>query len=383
MSLGHRPFGVYIHIPFCRKKCRYCDYITYERKESEIPAYLMAVCRELAARSSMVDRSVSSIYVGGGTPNLLGPSGLEFLSTSCREYFVLSPKVEWTIEVNPDHLTPEFLNVALQAGINRLSMGVQCLNDNLLGLIGRLHTAKEAREAFLLASGMGFKNISLDILYGLPAQTPDDFHAGLSEAIGWEPQHVSLCSLTVAPGSDLYDEHEEGTLPLAPEGVVAEIYADARDKLLEAGFEHYEISNFAQSGFASLHNLNYWERGSYMGLGAGAESHVGSTRTRNVENPSDYIRLLESGAPLDKIVLEHEDLSLDLEARDALISGLRTTRGIDVKEYDRRFRTSVLSKYQKPIQTLCQAGLVELAEGRLRLSPRGFMLSHLVFREFL
>jgi oxygen-independent coproporphyrinogen-3 oxidase len=343
----------------------------------------MAVCRELAARSLVVDRPVSSVYIGGGTPNLLGPSGLEFLAASCREHFVLSPNVEWTIEVNSDSLTPDFLKVALQSGINRLSLGVQCLNDNLLRLIGRLHTAKEAREAFLLASGIGFKNISVDLLYGLPAQTPDDFQAGLTEVLGWDPQHVALCPLTVAPGSGLYEEYEEGTLPLAPESIVADIYAAARDALLEAGFEHYEISNFARSGFTSLHNLNDWERGPCLGLGAGAESHIGSTRTRNIEDPTEYVRLLGSEYQLDKVILEHEDLSLDLEARDALISALRTTRGIDVNEYDRRFGTSVLSKYRQSIQTLCQAGLVELANGRLRLSHRGFMLSHLVFREFL
>lgn len=376
-------FGVYVHIPFCRRRCRHCDYISFESRERDIPAYLEALCREMALRAPGSPRSVASLYIGGGTPSLLGPAGIAFLLAACREHFHLGPDAEVTIEVNPESATAELLEAALANGVNRLSIGVIALNDYVLGLLGRLHTAETARAAFVLASGVGFRNISLDLLYGLPAQTTDDFIGGVREVVAWNPAHLSLYALTVVPGSGLYRALEERTLPLLSEAMVADMYSEASALLEAAGYRQYEICNFARPGFASVHNRITWEFAPCLGLGVGAQSYLDGWRLRNTTSLDEYLSILNSGRPARSLQRERRRVPPGELARDALIMGLRQSRGLDIEAYDRAYGTSLLADRREQIETLTRAGMVSIDGGCLRLSPRGLKFSSSVFRQFL
>lgn len=376
-------FGVYIHIPFCRQRCHYCDFVSFERREQHIPAYLAALCREMRLRGSGYSIPVSSLYIGGGTPSLLAPAGIDFLLTACREHFALSPDTEVTLEVNPESTTPELLESALKSGVNRLSLGVHSLNDYILNLLGRLHTGRCARASFLTALGVGFENVSVDLMYGLPAQTEQDFIDGLREVIDWGPTHVSLYALTVVPGTEFYRQYAEGTLALLPEEMVADMYSRASQILEVGGFVQYELSNFARPGFVSVHNRVYWECQSYLGLGVAAHSYLDQCRFHNTPSLDEYLAVMNSAEPIKALERERRRVSPWELARDAFIMALRQSRGVDIEVYDRTYGTSLLRERREQIEALSRAGMIAIDDGRICLSPKGLRFSSRVFRQFL
>jgi oxygen-independent coproporphyrinogen-3 oxidase len=375
--------GLYIHIPFCRKRCRYCDYVSFESRETEMPAYVRALCREMILRGAGLSRPLTSVYIGGGSPGLLGPAGIEFLMTACRENFTLAQDVEVTVESHPETTTPEFVEAALGSGVNRLSLGIIALNDYILELLGRSHDADAARRSYLVASGLGFRNISVELLYGLPAQTDEDCLRGVREVAGWKPAHVSLSELTVVPGTPLHREYRDGAVALVSEDMAAEMYDEAATLLEALDWERYEISSFARDGLRCRHHLTYWENGSYLGLGVGALSSLDGWRLRNTTRLSEYLRILGGDHPRETAVKERVPVSPAREADDALILGLRTTDGVDITDFDRRYGGSLLADRREPIENLHRAGLLVVANGRLQLSPKGLMFSSHVFRQFL
>jgi oxygen-independent coproporphyrinogen-3 oxidase len=375
--------GVYIHVPFCRKRCRFCDYVSFEGKENRVPEYVTALCREIAMRGPGLARTVTSVFIGGGTPGMVGPAGIEFILAACRQYLRLDPDAEITVEGQPDSISPEFVQACRDAGVNRFSLGVVSLNDYILDLLGRSYDAVSAREAFLVLSGLGYHNLSVDLVYGLPAQTQEDCLRGVEEVIDWGATHVSLYALTVVPGTPLYREHKEGVLALASENLVAEMYAEAAHLLEGEGYRRYEISNFARDGFECRHHLIYWWNEPYIGLGVGALSSLDGWRLRNTPRLDEYIQTLGTEGRPASPVWDRRRVDPRDEANDALIQALRQTAGLDIEAFDRIHGGSLLSDRQKQIEALTGAGLVSLSDGRLTLSPKGLMFSGRVFRQFL
>ena len=382
-TVSEERFGIYVHIPFCRHRCLYCDYLSIAGREGEITSYLSALGKEIALRAPSTPQPATSLYIGGGTPSLLGPAGIEFLVSTCRASLDIAPDAEISLEVNPESSSPQLFEAALAAGVNRLVIGVVSLNDYVLELLGRLHSAQVARGCYLTARGLGFEDVCVEMLYGLPAQTEEDFEAGIREVIGWEPQHVGLYALTTAPRTPVHSLYLDDLLPLPSESSTTDMCARAREMLGEAGLVQYEICNFAGPGRESAHNLAYWNLDPYLGLGLGAHSYLGEKRMRNVSSFERYIEILTGEGGLGDLVSVAEEIPPHRAIREALLQGLRQNRGIPIDDFEIRYGTSVFALNDKAVRSLTQAGLLEIEDGNLRLSPRGLVLSSQVFRQFL
>jgi len=382
-SVEETRFGLYVHIPFCRKRCRYCDYVSFEGREDLVPEYVTALCREMALRGPGVSAKVTSVWVGGGTPGLVGPAGIGFVLAACRQHFRLAPDAEITVKCTPETTAPEFVAAALEAGVNRLSLGVLSLNNYVLELLGRAQDADAARRAFLVVSGLGFNNISVDLMYGLPAQSGEDCLRDVREVVGWGPSHVSLTALTLVPGTHLYREYRDGAVALLSEEMTAETYDSAATLLETLEFERYEISSFARPGFRCRHHETYWDCAPYLGLGVAALSSLDGWRLRNTGRLEEYLRVLRADDSRETPIRQRTPVPPSREAGDALIQALRRTEGVDIDRFDRKYGGSLLVERRAEIESLDRAGLILVSGGRLQLSPKGLMLSSHVFRQFL
>lgn len=305
--------GLYIHIPYCRAKCAYCDFYSGPLRIFDEEKYFQAVDRELAARRGEVGE-LQTVYIGGGTPSAVDPARL-------APYLNLASG-ERTVEVNPDDVTPRLAEQLLRAGANRISMGVQSLNDNELQAIGRRHSAAGARRAYTTLREAGFANISLDLIYGLPGQDFDSWRRSLGELLEWKPQHLSAYILSYEPGTLLTGHLRSGKIAEAPEGLIERMYDHLCSTTHAAGFNHYEISNFALPGFEARHNSSYWDMTPYLGLGPGAHSFDGTLRRENPANLKAYLANPENFARI-------EDETDDNRFNDRLITALRTAAGIE------------------------------------------------------
>jgi len=371
--------AIYVHIPFCIAKCAYCDFNSYPGYEYLHTRYVNALCREIA-ESSAASCKTHSLYLGGGTPTVLPPEQIGRIVESVRGSFALDDGAEITIEANPGTVDASSLSHLRRLDINRLSLGVQSFSPRALRLLRRIHTPDDALLAYREARSVGFENINLDLIYGLPYQTLAEWQETLTRAVALGPEHLSLYALSVEPGTPLAEWIVAGEVPAPDPDLAADMYEWAGEYLRNTGYVHYEISNWAREGHFCQHNLTYWMNGPYLGFGAGAHSYRGSHRYRNVSSPALYVERIEAGvSPIE----ESEVIDTAMEMAETMFLGLRLSEGIRWATFEGRFGRSMRDVYREEIQALREVGLLEVDGTGIRLTPRGRLLGNEVFRRFL
>ena len=367
------PTSLYIHLPFCASKCSYCDFNSIVAPETVRQDYLKALTREVQRTGSFYhERLFTTIYLGGGTPTLYPAEQLCQLLTAVRRHYTLAPGAEITIEANPGTVSAESLTVLRELGCNRLSLGVQSLNDSELRLLGRRHDAAQAREAFATARAAGFDNLSVDLINCLPGQTVAGWLSTLTAVLQWQPEHLSCYGLAIEEGTPLARHRDLGNLPLLDDSVAAAIYEATHGTLLEAGYEHYEISNYCRRERRCRHNENYWRNGDYVGLGAGAASFLNGFRLKSEPDPSQWLQRVLAGLP--PALVQKEALDDRRRALEVLMLALRTSDGLDLPAFCQQFGLD-MRRYDMRLKALAEAGLVDWDGRHLALTPvQGFLL---------
>ena len=377
---------LYIHIPFCVKKCAYCDFASSAESEVTFEEYVAGVIREMELRAETLEGPTvaETLYLGGGTPSLLPPELVGRFVATARERYGLTPDTEITLEANPGTVTGETLAGFREAGVNRLSLGVQSLDDRMLALLGRVHSAAEAREAVALARGAGFTNLGIDLIHSLPGQTPEMWGEELRQAVALGPEHISAYELTLEEGTPLHRLREEGKLTLPDDETGATMYRTTADLLGAAGYEQYEIANFARSGRRSRHNQVYWRRDPYLGFGAAAHSFqtvpLYGRRWHNPIDPSAYLRRVAAGRLPEEEVLV---LSRREAMAETFFLGLRTTEGVDTERYRESFGESVEQAYGPEIEGLLGAGLLHRQGSRLFIPASLLIVANQILVKFV
>jgi oxygen-independent coproporphyrinogen-3 oxidase len=365
--------SLYIHVPFCVGKCHYCGFYSTIYTPELANEYVAALCFEAEKNQQVFDgRTFDSVYIGGGTPTALSADQLEKLIAALHKHFHISKDVEFTVEANPKTVSGSQLALLREAGVNRLSLGVQSFHDDVLKTLGRLHSAREAVDAFMLARSAGFTNIGIDLIYGVPGQADGQWDEALDTANFLKSEHISAYSLSVDEGSRFRKETEAGRFALPGDEQVATQYRHAVKSLGLAGYSRYEISNFSLPGFICRHNMNYWERGEYLGLGPGAWSFISGRRYRTIADVREYSFRTNSGLP---VIGEEEAATLRQAANETVMLGLRTVQGVDRVRYEQEFGADAAQRLEKNAAPLKQAGLIEESKGRIRLTERGFLLA--------
>ena len=388
-----KPLSLYLHFPFCVRKCRYCDFLSFPAEGQERQKYVDCLCEEIRIRGSeFAEHEVQTIFFGGGTPSLLEPSQLGKLMTAVRESFGLVKDAEISLECNPGTADASKLAGFRKLGINRLSIGLQSANDHELVLLGRIHTADQFCECFAAAREAGFDNINVDLMSGIPGQSVESLRKSLETVLKLRPEHLSVYSLIIEEGTPFWEMYGEDVLGCEESFVAAgeknvfpslpdedEERAMARlteEMLRDAGYVHYEISNYALPGRECRHNLVYWRRGEYLGLGLGAASLIGETRFRNTSDLNVYMQ--------DSCAREEEEkLTLQAQMEETMFLGLRCLDGVSVSVFEARFGRSIFSVYGEVIARHTELGLLEQNGGRIRLSARGIDVSNQVLADFL
>ena len=365
--------SLYLHVPFCVGKCHYCGFYSTIYSREQANDYVAALRVEAARyQREFSGRTFDSVYIGGGTPTALSSDQLEDLLTAFQEHFLISQDAEYTVEANPNTASSRHLTLLRERGINRLSLGVQSFNDDVLKTLGRLHNASEAAEAFLIGRSAGFDNIGIDLIYGIPGQTDEQWNETLEKVVCLRPEHVSAYSLSLDEGSRFRREIEAGRFALPGDEQTAAMYERAVNVLGRAGYRRYEISNFSLPGFICRHNMNYWERGEYLGLGPGAWSFISGRRYHTIADVNEYCMRLNEGL---SVVEDEEVPDLRQAANETVMLGLRTARGADRERYERLFGADTAQQLDKNAAPLKQGGLLEESEGRIRLTEKGFLLA--------
>ncbi|MBC7930250.1 MAG: radical SAM family heme chaperone HemW [Rubrivivax sp.] len=377
--------GVYIHIPFCRARCSYCDFATGAYESALADAYVRALAREIEAfdRGAGGERAeVDTVYFGGGTPSLLTPAQAARILDAVRRRFHVAPDAEVTMEMNPGTVTPEALRDFRAAGVNRASFGAQTFDDAELKRLGRTHTADDTRRTLSLLRDAGFDNISFDLIAGLPEQTLDAWERNLGEALKLRPEHLSLYLLEVHEGTPLAEQIRQGRYAAPDSDTAAEMYRRVVEQTGSAGYEQYEISNFSLPGRESRHNMKYWTGAPYFGFGCSAHSFDGEgARWSNERDARAYVELIEEKG---NAVATRDTLDASERSAEALFLGLRLlARGVNLAEHRARFRRDVLTEYADDLARFSDAGLIELDGDVLRLTPAGALLSNEVFAAFV
>jgi len=375
--------ALYIHFPFCLQKCRYCSFnsIPIPQNDLQVTRYLQALEREIALYASCCqNESLSSIYLGGGTPTVLTADSLCQILFCCRENFAFSPEIEITIEANPGTVTEEMLQLLREAGVNRLSLGVQSFQPAELQLLGRSHTVSDVYAAYDAARKAGFDNVNLDLIYALPGQSLQTWRDNLCSAIQLDPDHLSIYGLSLERDTPLAHDLERGKLEPCSEEMQISMWEETASIVAEAGFIRYEISNYARPGKACRHNITYWENKPYLGVGAGAHGYYGHVRYGNEEGIQKYIEMVEKGE-FPRAFEEHQTQKEEMV--DTIIMGLRLTKGLSRLDFTRRFGCSFESLYEKQLRKMVEDGLMGISDEAIFLTDRGRILSNYVFSCFV
>jgi len=376
---------LYVHLPYCRQKCRYCDFASYPCRESTMPAYVDALLAEADALKPRAEgASLSTLFLGGGTPSLLPPGLLERLLNGLAARFPRDADAEFTSEANPGTLTREWLEAARAGGVNRLSLGMQAYQPELLRTLGRIHSHDQVIESVQAARQTGFRNINLDLMFGLPGQTRAQWLETLQQALALEPEHLSCYGLIPEDGTPLFRDLESGRLTLPDEGEERRMYDDALELLARRGYVQYEISNFALPGRECRHNIGYWEQAPYIGLGASAASMLpdgrGEVRMTNPALIDDYLLMVQEG----RWSMRENTLVTPEDARfETLMLGLRMTRGVSESAFSARHGATLESCYGERLRSLAARGLMEYAGGFWRLTRRGMDVQNAILVELM
>ncbi|HET9111530.1 MAG TPA: radical SAM family heme chaperone HemW [Ktedonobacterales bacterium] len=390
--------SLYLHIPFCHAKCHYCDFNSYAGMLGLREQYVAALCDEIALAGRRVrdaqgrPRRCRTIFFGGGTPSLLTPAQIAQLLDTARAAFDLDPDAEITMEANPGALEYERLDDVRGAGVNRLSMGAQSFDPALLRWMGRIHSPEEIETAFRSARAAGFTNINLDFIFALPGQSRQTWEDTLERALALEPDHLSLYNLIVEEGTPLYGWVARGKVREVDEDTAADMYEYAQRRLDAAGYQHYEISNWARPGHACEHNLTYWRNLAWIGLGAGGSSFYAGRRFTNARPIRDYIArvrasLKESGDASAALpagaVVENEVISRELEMAETAMLALRLAEGLSLQSFSERYGQGFWQTFEQRLSDIQSLGLLEESAGSIRLTDRGRMVGNEVFARLL
>lgn len=380
-----KPLGLYVHIPFCVRKCQYCDFLSAPYDEVTKEKYVQALCKEIGEYQAFTkEYYLETIYFGGGTPSVLDVKLLEQILNTIKQSFTVDmEKAEVTVEINPATVTKEKLEAYRKLGINRLSIGVQSALEKELQLLGRVHTFEQARECVQWAREVGFTNLSVDVMSALPNQTLEDYKETLEQLIALEPEHISSYSLIIeekTPFYELYGEGKEKEKELPDEETDRAMYMYTKERLQEAGYERYEISNYAKKGLESRHNSSYWTGQEYLGVGLGASSLFTNARYHNETNLTVYMEDIKAGRDVRR---EIERLVETEQMEEFMILGLRRMCGVSRAEFKNRFGKSMEIVYGSALQKLKKQGLITIEEDIIALTELGIDVSNQVFVEFV
>ena len=377
--MKNKHIGIYIHIPFCKQKCYYCDFVSYCNKDNLIEKYIQAVKKEIQLQEIKTD--IDTIYIGGGTPSYIEAKYIKEILEEIKTKNI-SKEAEITIEVNPGTVTLDKLQEYKNCGINRLSIGLQSTQNNLLKTIGRIHNFEEFLETYKMARKVGFKNINVDLMLGLPNQKISDLKESLEKVLELKPEHISVYSLIVEENTPIADKIEKNELILPEEETERNMYWYVKNTLELNGFHHYEISNFAKKGFESKHNLNCWEQQEYIGIGTSAHSYVENVRYSNTENLEKYIDNIEQGTPENNKII-HEVQNENDKKKEFMLLGLRKIDGIKISEFKKVFGDNPIYLFRNELKKLSDEELIEIYDDIIRLTNKGIDLANLVWEEFI
>lgn len=384
--------GLYIHIPFCKQKCQYCDFKSYAGKEKFIDTYIRWLEFELKGvgegnrldyENNLDDLAVvKSIYIGGGTPSFIDGKYIEEILSIANEYYTVDDNAEITIEVNPGTIDKDKFETYLRSGINRISIGLQSTYDRLLKELGRIHTYEDFLNTYNLARSVGFKNINVDLMLGLPNQSLQDLEESLKEIIKLNPEHISVYSLIIEEGTLFYKKLEMNEIVLPDDELERKMYWGTKKKLENAGYVHYEISNFAKPGFESKHNLSCWNQEEYIGIGVAAHSYTNDVRYSNIDSIEEYIKNYEEDNETDNFVF-HEKQTKISKMKEFMMLGLRKIQGIRIQDFKNKFGENPIYLYRKELEKLVNEELLEIDGDIIKLTNKGIDLANLVWEEFV
>ena len=387
-----KDIGIYVHIPFCKHKCYYCDFISYANKESLVERYINVLIREITdvATGNRLDYengidelfNVNTIYIGGGTPSFIESKYIVNIISTIKEYFKINENAEITLEVNPGTVNENKLKDYFNAGVNRLSIGLQATNDSLLKEIGRIHTYEEFLNTYKLARKIGFKNINADLMIGLPKQTIEDVEKAVNDLIKLGLEHISVYSLILEEGTVLEEQIRSGKLKLPEDEEEREMYWKVKSILEANGYIHYEISNFAKKGYESQHNLDCWRQKEYVGFGVAAHSYTNDVRYSNIENLEEYIENYENDKLEDNFVF-NEKQTHNMKVKEYMMLGLRKLKGVSIQEFKEKFAANPIYVFKNELEKLVNEDLLEIDGDYIRLTKKGLDLANLVWEEFV
>ena len=376
-----KEIGIYVHIPFCKQKCIYCDFISFSNKFNKVEEYINKLRQEIEIKASKIGKSeilINTIYIGGGTPSIISKEYIGQIIDSINKHFNIKQQVEITIEVNPGTVDKEKLEYYKKLGINRLSIGLQNTSDYILKILGRIHTYKDFLNVYNMARQVGFKNINVDLMIGVPTQNIDNVKDNVSKILDLKPEHISVYSLIVEENTPIEKKISSDELILPSEDLEREMYWYVKNKLEENGYKHYEISNFAKEGKESRHNMSCWNQEEYLGFGVAAHSYLNNERFSNTENLDEYIvkDLLEI-----KQINEIQDI-LDKQ-KEYMMLGLRKIDGVSISKFKQKYVNNPVYLFKEEINKLSKEGLLQVNLDNIKLTKKGIDLANLVWEEFI
>ena len=390
--MEEKEIGLYVHIPFCRQRCYYCDFVSYANKFDIVEEYIQCLKKEIIqyanenrimSEHGLEPRNViNTIYIGGGTPSSIDENYIVSILDTIKNNFKVREDAEITIEVNPGTVNKDKLEAYKKVGINRLSIGLQSVQDNILKCIGRIHTYKDFLNTYEYARETGFDNINVDLMIDLPNQTIGDVKETVKAILGLKPEHISVYSLILEKNTKMYEMISSKIVSIAPDETERQMYWYVKETLEKHKYNQYEISNFARAGFESKHNMNCWNQNEYIGVGVSASSFMENRRYSNIPELTEYMANIQKGTPNRNLVLE-EILDEESKMNEFMMLGLRKIEGISILEFERIFKINPIMKYCKELDKLNHEGLIDIDANNIKLSKKGIDLANLVWEEFI
>ena len=390
--MEEKEIGMYIHMPFCRQRCYYCDFTSYADKYDRVARYIKCLKKEIVQYANenriMSEHGlepqyvINTIYIGGGTPSSINEEYIIDVLDTIKGNFKVKNNAEITIEVNPGTVDRDKLEAYKHCGINRLSIGLQAVQDEILKRIGRIHTYKEFKDTYYYARESGFDNINVDLMIDLPDQTIDDVKESVKEILSLKPEHISVYSLILEQNTKMYEMISSKIVSIAPDEIERQMYWYVKRTLEKHKYNHYEISNFALAGFESRHNMNCWNQQEYIGVGVSASSFMENKRYSNTQEIETYIDNIEKGAPNRNLILE-ETLDKESKMNEFMMLGLRKITGVDIRDFEKTFKVNPIMRYCRRLEKLNHEGLIEIDANNIKLTSKGIDLANLVWEEFV
>lgn len=382
-----KELGIYIHIPFCKRRCYYCDFVSYANKQEKVKEYINCIMKEIDSYLYELENyNVTTIYIGGGTPSFIDSIYIVNLLNKLRDKLKNNDtkwsNIEITIEVNPGTVDLEKLKQYKEVGANRISIGLQSSNDKLLKQIGRIHNYEEFLNAYQVAKQVGFENINVDLMLGLPSQSIQDLKETIEHVVKLAPEHISVYSLILEENTKMEQCIKSGKLKLPDEEVERQMYWYVKNKLELNGYEQYEISNFSKKGKDSKHNVNCWNQKEYIGLGVAAHSYINLKRYSNIENLDKYIENIRANG-IKKNRITHEIQTVEQAKKEYMILGLRKIKGVSIQEFKEKYGENPIYLFRKELNKLVNEELLEIDLDSIKLTNKGLDFANLVFEEFI